>query len=65
MDKASVTIWMAAAFVAIVGLDVYLALDDKRGNTYSEIIRKAGKAWPFTRLLMAVSMGVLLGHWYW
>lgn len=65
MNNSLVISLMCAMFVGIVGLDVYLALDDRDGNTYSELIRKAGKAWPFTRLLMAVSMGVLLGHWYW
>jgi len=65
MTKEVVTALMGVFFVGIVGLDVWLAVDDRDGNTYSELIRKAGKTWPFTRLVMAVSMGVLLGHWYW
>jgi hypothetical protein len=64
VNNTAVTILMACAFVLLVGVDVYLAVDGKDGNTYSERIRAWGKGWPPFRLLLAASMGGLLVHWF-
>ena len=55
-------ILMAVLFVAICALDVYLALDGRDGNTYSERLRAL---WPPAKLLLVFGMGLLAGHLYW
>lgn len=44
-------------------LDVYLAVDKRTGNTYSEILRSwfTYRAWLY--YLTAFAIGVLMGHW--
>jgi hypothetical protein len=44
----------------IIGLDVWLALDSTKGNTWSEIIR----TWSRKTLLLPWAWGVLAGHWF-
>jgi hypothetical protein len=65
MSPVAVAWIMAGAFVALVGLDVLLAVDGRPENTYSERLRALGKAWPAARLLIAFGMGLLAGHLYW
>jgi hypothetical protein len=65
MSNTYTIIIMAAFFVSFIGIDVWLALDKRDGNTYSENLRKWGEAWPPLRLLMAFGFGLLCGHWYW
>jgi hypothetical protein len=65
MSPLATAILMGAAFLAIVGLDVYLALDGRDENTYSERLRALGRAWPPARLLIVYGMGLLSGHLYW
>lgn len=65
MTSAATTIVMVAAFLGLVGLDVYLALDGRPENTYSERLRVMSKAWPPARLLLSFGMGLLAGHLYW
>lgn len=64
MSNLAVSVLMAAAFLVLVGVDIYLALDGRDDNTYSERIRAWGKVWPPFRLLLAASMGGLLVHWF-
>jgi hypothetical protein len=56
---------MASFFVSFIAIDLWLALDKKDGNTYSENLRKWGKVWPPLRLIGCFAMGVLAGHWWW
>lgn len=65
MTNLHTAIVMAVFFVVIIGLDVWLALDGRKGNTYSERLTAWGKAWPPLRLLIVFGMGLLAGHWYW
>lgn len=65
MSPAATVVVMVVAFLGLVGLDVYLALDGRTENTYSERLRAMGKVWPATRLLITFGMGLLAGHWYW
>lgn len=65
MSPTATVVVMVAAFLALVGLDVWLALDGRTENTYSERLRAMGKAWPATRLLLSFGMGLLAGHLYW
>ncbi len=55
------TILIGLALVAIViGIDVYLALDSVKNNTWSEIIREYGKK----RLIIPWVLGGLGGHFF-
>ncbi len=65
MSPLATAILMGVAFTAIVALDVYLALDRRDENTYSERLRALGKVWPPARLLLTFGMGLLAGHLYW
>lgn len=65
MSKQIVTIICLIAFLSIVAFDVYLWRDRKFGNTISERARRAGRVWPPFRILLAFSVGMLMGHFYW
>lgn len=65
MSNTAVSILMGIIFVAICAFDWWLDRDGKKGNTYSERIRALGRMWPPARLLLAVGIGVLLGHFFW
>lgn len=65
MSNTAVAILMASIFLIVIAVDIWLALDDRKGNTYSERLRSWGKAWPPLRLLIAFGMGLLAGHWWW
>lgn len=56
---------MAAFFVSVIGVDVWLAMDGKKGNTYSERLREWGKKWPPIKMIILFAMGLLAGHWWW
>jgi len=53
------------AFVVLVGFDIWFAVDGKKGNTYSENIRKWGRAWPPFKLVFCFTLGLLAGHFFW
>jgi succinate dehydrogenase hydrophobic anchor subunit len=65
MSNTVTAIIMAVFVVAFIGVDVYLAFDKRKGNTYSERLRAWAKVWPPLRLLISFGMGLLCGHWYW
>jgi len=65
MSNSAVAVLMAVMFVVIIGIDIWLAIDKRKGNTYSERLRAWGKAWPPVRLLITFGMGLLAGHWWW
>jgi len=52
------------AFFALGGFDIYLALDDTRGNTYSEVIREWAYSMRWLPFAVAAVFGVLLTHWF-
>jgi len=58
-------ILMVAFFVIVVGVDVILLLNKKQGDTYSEVIRAAGKKWIAVIMMTTFGMGLLAGHWFW
>lgn len=60
-----ITIIIIFLAASIVGFDVYLAVDNRDGNTYSEIIRAAGRKWIALIILISFAMGLLAGHWWW
>lgn len=65
MSNTATTIIMAVFVVSFIGVDVYLALDKRDGNTYSERMRAWAKAWPPLRLMISFGFGLLAGHWWW
>jgi len=65
MSPLATAILITVLFLAIVGLDIYLALDKRDGNTYSEVTKKFGKVWPPFRLLLSFFFGLLAGHFFW
>jgi hypothetical protein len=48
----------------VIAVDVWLAVDGRPGNTYSEILRRWGDRWPVLVGALAFGMGLLLGHWF-
>lgn len=65
MSPTQVVILMVSFVVVFCAIDVKLAMDKKKGNTYSEIIRNTGNRHPWFRILFNIAVGVLLGHWFW
>lgn len=55
---------MLVAILAIGGLDIYLAVDGDKGNTYSEVIREWSYSFRWLPVLVAVAFGALLTHWF-
>lgn len=53
---------LPAVFIAI---DIVLAVNKRKGDTYSEILREAGKKWTPLIMIMCFGMGLLAGHWWW
>lgn len=64
-SRTFAVIFMIAAFLIIVGVDVYLAFNKKKGDTFSEILRGAGRKWMPLIMLVTFGMGLLAGHWWW
>jgi hypothetical protein len=56
---------MLGFFAVVVGVDVVLAVNNRKGDTYSEVIRQAGRKWTPVIVMMGFGMGLLAGHWFW
>lgn len=56
---------MTALPALFIGVDIVLALDMRDGNTYSEILRAAGRKWMPLVILMCFGFGLLSGHFFW
>ena len=65
MDPMTTSIVMVALTILIIGWDVWLFLDGKRGNTISERIRAADQIFVPFKYLMIFGFGLLAGHWFW
>ena len=46
-------------------IDVYLALNKRDGDTYSEIISEAARKFLPLGLFISFGFGLLAGHWFW
>lgn len=51
--------------VVFIAIDVYLAVNKRKGDTYSEVLRKLGRKWTPLIMLICFGMGLLAGHWWW
>jgi hypothetical protein len=56
---------LLALLAATAAIDVWLGLDGVPGNTFSANLRRLGRHWPFTRLVVCFGLGVVAGHLYW
>ena len=65
MTKKQVVAFLAIVVPLFLLIDVWLALDKDKGNTYSEILRDTGNRHPWFRVLFIFAWGVLAGHWWW
>lgn len=65
MSPSAVVILMICLFVVIIGVDVYLALDKVKENTFSAVLREKAKKWLPLVILICYGMGLLTGHWFW
>lgn len=53
---------LPAIFILI---DVVLWLNKRDGDTYSEVLRKAGHKWLPVVMFICFGFGLLAGHWWW
>ena len=58
-------VFMIAAFVVIIGVDVGLAFNRHKGDTFSSILRVAGRECIGLIIAVCFGMGLLAGHWWW
>lgn len=65
MNVTAVVVAMTVLPALFIGLDIVLALDKRDGNTYSEILRAAGRRCLPLVILMSFGVGLLLAHWFW
>lgn len=56
---------MTIAPALFIAFDVYLAINKRKGDTYSEVLREAGRKWQPIIMMMCFAMGMLCGHWWW
>lgn len=63
---------MTAVVLAMIGLplvyiviDIFLAINKREGDTYSEILRKAGQKFQPLVMMICFGFGLLAGHWWW
>ncbi len=65
MNVQAVIVIMTLFPLVFIAIDVKLAIDKKDGNTYSEILRAAGRKWVPLIMMMCFGFGLLAGHWWW
>jgi len=46
-------------------IDLGLALNRRKGDTYSEVLRKWGKKYMPLIMVICYIFGLLSGHWWW
>jgi len=64
MKKRTTAIFGVAALLVLAGFDLYLALDDTGGNTYSEVIREWSYSARWLPFVIAAAFGAFLTHWF-
>lgn len=62
MSRNKVAILSVVLFVLIVGIDIILALDGVRANTFSAVWRSIPDGGP---LIVTFGLGVVVGHIWW
>lgn len=46
-------------------IDIVFALNKRKGDTYSEILRRIGRKWLPVIMFICFGFGLLSGHWWW
>jgi hypothetical protein len=64
MSKRATAVFVIVMFLSLCGFDLYLAIDDIPGNTYSERIRTWASRWEWLPYAVAAGFGALLTHWF-
>lgn len=49
----------------VIGIDIFLALNGVKGDTYSEVIRAWARRRLWLVMLVCFAMGTLAGHFFW
>jgi hypothetical protein len=67
MDKVPTyaILTLAVIITLVIAVDVVLAFNKHKGDTYSEVIRETARKWPIFLVFWGLFWGVLLGHWFW
>ena len=65
MTNTQVVITMVVLVALIIAWDVWLFLDEKKGNTISERMRAADRAFVPFKYLVIFGFGLLTGHFWW
>lgn len=60
VTKKSVLITLAVVVAALIVIDIFLATDPVKGNTWSELLRAAAENTPVVPWLW----GLIMGHWF-
>lgn len=63
MSPYSIKAGIVVVVITVILLDIYLAVDNRKGNTYSEIFRGWFKRMRWLYYTAAFWSGVLLSHW--
>lgn len=56
---------MTVAPALFIAYDIVLALNKRKGDTYSEVLTAIGKKWIAVIIAMSFLFGLLCGHWWW
>ena len=46
-------------------IDIVFALNKRKGDTYSEVLRAWGRKWTPVIMFICFGFGLLAGHWWW
>jgi hypothetical protein len=46
-------------------IDIILAINKRKGDTYSEVMRAIGLKWLPVVMFVCFGFGLLAGHWWW
>ena len=65
MSMAAVIALMVGLPLVYILIDIGLAINSREGDTFSEIIRAAGKKFMPLAILISFGFGLLTGHWFW
>ena len=65
MNMAAVIALMLGLPLVYILIDIGLAINSREGDTFSEIIRAAGKKFAPLAFIISFGFGLLTGHWFW
>jgi hypothetical protein len=63
--KIVTLIVMATGAAMWIGWDIYVAINDKKGDTISEVTLSFTRRHPIILGLIMLALGILIGHLFW